>query len=373
MWVAQQRDMKAIASVVLGCAVIVYAGPALACGVSPNDYSFESISPSDGTREFPRNGAILARFELDPKGEISGSARPALRVVRVDTGEVAAGTLATERVSAGVHTWAPDAPLAPNVEYRIEVTAIQPGSSDAKLLSSTVFKTSHEITGELRLEGRLRVAVRLGTAPQCRGTTSCGTCVEIGERPGLFAEVELPQVSGGFDAHGYAGSLTLNGDAVFVTKEPERPESRITVQSASLQPNMANTLSWELRRSQRPYQACFGFNVSDPSGHSASAEEFCISESEVQAAFAELDASNAQPASDTPAIDKPSTSNSNDEPDMLSASAADDTDATGESSTDHASANCSATPGQTPRAAPAIALALMSLLRVSRRRKRPAR
>jgi len=286
------------------------ADSARACSAQPQpNLTIESVAPADGAQSFPRNGAIQIRLKVWPVDlnvEESDHSVLTIRVSRVADGVEPPGTLDTFHRFWGIATWSPSEALLANEQYRIEVsTTAQPRADIEGATSSiTTFTTSDAFSPELVLEGALRASFRVGVAPllECG---PCGMCTEVGKRPALFADVEMPTVSGGFDAYGYSAWLTLNDAAARVFDGPgegDSPRASTVVDlmtQLTPQPGTSNKATMEVPVEDNPYDACFGFNVWDPIGHSQSAQSICLSAAQLDAALGRRDA-GTETATDDP-------------------------------------------------------------------------
>jgi MYXO-CTERM domain-containing protein len=286
------------------------AESARACGAQPEpNLTIESVAPADGARGFPRNGAIQIQLKLSPVDlnvEEPDHSVLTIRVSRVADGVESPGTLDTFLKSWGIVTWSPNEALLANEQYRIEVsTTPQPRADIEGATSSiTTFTTSDAFSPELVLEGALRASFRVGVAPlhECG---PCGTCTEVGKRPALFADVEMPTVSGGFDAYGYSAWLTLNDAAARMFDGPGEGKPRRASMVVDLmtqltpQPGTSNKATIEVPVEDSPYDACFGFNVWDPIGHSQSAQSICVRAAQLDSALDRRDA-GTETAKDDP-------------------------------------------------------------------------
>jgi len=277
------------------------ADSARACSALPEpNLTIESVAPVDGASGFPRDGAIQIRLKLWPIDPNVGEAHPSVltvRVSRVADGLEPPGTLDTFHRSWGIITWSPSEALRPNEQYRIEVsTGEQPHAGvEGATASITTFTTSDAFAPKLVLEGTLRASYRVGVAPLLE-YGPCGMSTEVGKRPALFADVEMPTVRGGFDAYGYTAWLTLNDAAARVFDGPgegKSPRASMVVDlmtQLTPQPGASNKATMEVPLEDKPYDACFGFNVWDPIGNSQSAQSICLSAAQAEAAFGRRDA-----------------------------------------------------------------------------------
>ena len=273
--------------------------PAHACGPQLPAYAtLVSISPSDGTENFPRDGAVGVRV----KRWVSQSTPDAaveIRLVRADDGAEITGYVSGLTSISGVIAWAPNEPLEANTRYRIEVrtTPTPRADIDAPTIGSSTFTTSDASSPPIRLEGALGAKLFEGTAPVKR-CEMCGECKVIGERPALYAEVEVPRVLGGYAELGYQAWLTLNDAAAATFDGPgEGKKSRgssivdlATFLELEADETEPRRVTIELPRESTPWEACFGFNAWDRSGHAEHAEPLCIPARELESAFEALDA-----------------------------------------------------------------------------------
>jgi MYXO-CTERM domain-containing protein len=274
------------------------AARALACGIPEEPYrTVDSVEPSDGSNGFPRDGAV--RIQLKPWPQHTQNGMLSVQVSRVGDAEAVAGKL--EQWLPDQYTWAPDEPFAANTQYRVEVTTTtEPFADvDAPTMSSTTFTTSDERVPDLRLATELHVSVHRGTAPKLdySGVSDCAEPAPvIGERPALIAEVELPRVSGGFDAYGYKAWLALNNDAATTFRGPGAdgrmaPGAGMVVLGRSVDPKVDRVVSFEVPLEDVSYAACFAFNAWDAAGHWG-ADSFCVPADELDPEFAWLRAAN---------------------------------------------------------------------------------
>ena len=293
------RDRTQLQLLSLGCSLSIAlftAAPAFACSISAPPYlTLEDVTPMDGSSGFTRNGAIRVRVKVWPADGHNPPPVLGVRVERADNGAVVDGVLDTEDAFARVVIWTPRAALEPNQSYRVQVTTgvAARGDIEGPVQLDSTFTTSAELAPPLSLKGELHATLREGTVPilEC-GPCSAATCHEVGRLPALFADVELPPASGGFDDYGYRAWLTLSDDTAQVFDGPGeglRADHVVSRDSyLTLTPGTSLVQSIELPQEDKPYAACFGFNVWDPIGQSVSAAPLCISRADLAAAFARL-------------------------------------------------------------------------------------
>jgi hypothetical protein len=306
--IAADRRMRLLATCALTTTLFLPGASALACGASPSPvFSIDAVSPSDQQQGVARDAAVEFRLKA---WEAHDDLQTVLsvRVTRERDGMEALGALDLTRASdLAVHVepialWAPRTLLDANTTYVVELTTSRPRPEEPEpVLSRTTFTTSDTASPELHLVGELRGTLRMGTAPvrSCMGAP-CKECPIVGESPALYADLELPRAQGGFAEHGYSSWLTLDDTTARSFTGPGEGESggeRFVHLSHYRHFDAEDELaerSVEIPREDRPYVACFGYNVWDAFGHAREAESLCFSAQEIEAAWNE--GSNADAA-----------------------------------------------------------------------------
>jgi hypothetical protein len=265
---------RSILTFICAGATWLTSAAALACGSAlPSYYTIAAIEPADGATGFPLDGAV--RVELvdtwvyDGGGTYQTNVR--ITVTRVDTGEAVAGTMSG--FGAGYNPmWVPDEPLAANTQYRIDViTADEPRTDiEGPITGSSTFTTGDELSAPIAFDGELRVvALRVGAAQECTNWNDCGGCVPNSDReiPVVYVDVDLPKVSGGFDAYGYGAWVSqLDGDEPVRGGYPrlDSLEAPPWQQFPSEVPSRWTSL---LAQVGHPYVPCFELRVLDSLKH----------------------------------------------------------------------------------------------------------
>ena len=276
---------------------------ALACGSSLQPYlSIHSIMPADGGTGFPRDGAIL--IELDawdtPQSEYS---TVEVTVARVDDGAIAAGEVRGWGLGEEHnYLWRPSEPLEANAEYRVDVSVTNEPAADiaAPLTSSTTFTTSDALSPALRLEGELAVALRVGTVQDCSERNDCGGCVDAKrDVPALLADVDLPAVTGGFDAYGYEALLFLDDDGPHII-EPGKPFGFAVSAQTMFDATVPKRISVQVPALGEPYVPCFAFAAQDSIHGLQNAAPLCLDELDVESMLQASDGGTAGPSTDAP-------------------------------------------------------------------------
>ena len=293
--------MRSLATLAVGL-VWLRATTALACGSTPAPfYTVESVSPSDGQESVVRDGAI--EFRLRPwESEQDEGHELVIRVKRMRDDAEVAGVEDRMHLDDGILRWAPRTALDPHETYSVELTTSahpREGIAEPHAIATT-FTTSDALAPALQLRGAVGVSLRPGNAPKrdCKDVPLCRECPTVGERAALYADVQLPSVSGGFPDYGYSSWLTLSDAEARTFGGPGEGEASDRAELVNLlfyqrltAHDEPTTVSVEIPREDVPYEACFGFNTWDAFGHAQSAEPACVSASKIEEAFAELDRS----------------------------------------------------------------------------------
>jgi hypothetical protein len=341
-----------LSSIVLGLLVVCFrTGTVHACEPLTGFYAtIADVSPSDGSDGFARNGAIRIAIKIWPETGQQVGVDASVVVTALPSNAVISGVLDASQLASGVMSWSPEQPLLANSQYQVVVQTTHTSRANiaGRTTISSTFTTSADLAPNLTLAGALRVTLRVGTAQIPARCDPCGiNCTAAAsERTALYADVEIPKVSGGDAADGYRAWLTLNDGVTpqFAGPGKGKAVGWNTVNVLTyVEPSGDDmqTVTVELPRESAPYEACFGFNAWDLARQSQSADPICVSKEEVAAAFASFVANENDAAAQTP--------------------------------TAYAQANCSAAiSGRRPAASPWIACALVLCLFGLRRRARSA-
>jgi hypothetical protein len=262
-----------------------HATVALACSATGTLYwTIDAIVLGSDSSAFARNGAILVRLTLAAVTGGRDTFEPKVKVIQMSDGREADGSL---NIGADhlTMTWVPKSPLMAATEYRVDVSTTSnplpeiPGPTSLSMM----FKTSNELAPELSLSGELSVRLRRGTAP-AEYCNPCGAsgCAGTREHPAVYADVELPVVTKGFESYGYEAWLWLSdrqprtfhgpGEGVRAGEEMVSLGTHLT-----LLPGERRTIAVEIPDERMPWDGCFAFNVWDPVGNWKSAAALCLS------------------------------------------------------------------------------------------------
>lgn len=316
----------------VSCLLLVIGMPqrVYACAAVPNPYyTIESITPSDGTSDIPRDTVIALQLKIWA-GDAVGMSTVDVRVTAVASGEAISGALDAENSLADTRYWKPSTLLQPNTQYRVEVTIEStnpPANVQGANKRTASFTTAANASAPLKLDGSLHATLRSGTLPVL-DCGICGPCQQTGERRAVVADVEAPRVSGGLESLGYQAWLTLTDRAAPTFDgagegQLDGEHSLSLSQFVHPQPGAANELMFEIPREDPNTDVCFGWNAWDAAGQWQSAAPLCIKATDVDAAFAQLAASAAAGATapEPPAAGASSSSSNGDEAGGTAASA----------------------------------------------------
>lgn len=269
------RMTRWILAVSCAAAMWLTGAVALACGTTAPSYStIKTIAPPDGTTGFPLDGTVRVEL-LDHWVDANGghySPPFHLTVTRIDSGEVVPGAI--DGLGGVSPTWRSDEPLSANTQYRVEVTTVDEVDSnyDGPVTATSTFTTGDAPSPPIAFEGELTIAaIRRDAAQHCTVVNDCNQCMPDGTTAQvLYADLDLPKVSGGFAAYGYDVTIaptTADGEP-FASGYPgvsgSQPLTRLGVDGTPP--------SWSVLLAPlgHPYAPCFELSVIDSLGHEQS-------------------------------------------------------------------------------------------------------
>lgn len=276
------------------------ASDALACGAALRPYyTIRSIAPTDGSVDVPRDAAIVIVLDTWDTGQDEQGGIASVSVTRISSGEVMAGSFqGWGRAEDDKYVWRPDAPLAPQEQYRVDVVSMQPARAEITGPStmSATFTTSDDLAPPVVLEGELHATLHVGTTSTCSSRNSCGGCIPSSEVevPALYADVELPRVTGGLGDHGYGAWLLLTDSPRAVA--PGDPHGEVLGQVDLFEPALPERATIRIPGQSGAFVPCLSFTVFDAALHYGTGS-LCLDEVDVEALLGS-DSDNTAPDSE---------------------------------------------------------------------------
>lgn len=286
----ERMRFELIASLV--SVVVLAAGaprPAQACGASPSPYwTLAGSVPEDKAVGVPRDLGIVLITRAwinEPGGPGFPYDSHSVRLYEAATDtEVPIHADISWMSDRPTNAWRPDAPLAPDTEYRVEAMLADQGPLPAEVSGPTeltfTFTTGADLAPAIEVAGELAMELEAYDEEQLDcGPCGNGTCVPAGTVRRVRARVTIPALSGGFGDDGYRGWLAVRPDVPATFAGPGEPSDGSGLGSTSyvsIVPGAPTVVYVPLSELDRTYRPCFSLGAWDPGGHMSPVAPVCF-------------------------------------------------------------------------------------------------